>query len=571
MGAIAFFVVAGTIALSVALRWRNLALLRAVGATPGQVRRMIWLELAVLGAVAGLAAYLPGLWLANWALRGLAAHQLLPPSPHVWTSPLVVLIAAGAGIVFAEIAGVVSVRRVSRIRPAAALSEATVGPRLIHPVRLLLGLCALGGGAAMCILMTMITFSTNLIDTFAIFSGLLFLIAIALLGPVLVSLAELLVRFPLLLVSGVGGRLALADIRRRPRRMAAAVSAVALGVAFVGANYLIDVTQTHGAVVQGGERLVADAAVSAPGPGLAPAALPAIASQPGVSTAVGLTPTTVFVPYPGNDCQPGRGGHPRCAQRSAEPESGLGKPRPLRSGRHSAQQGHHRPQCRNRESRGHDSYLPGGRDPLPGQGGRDLLPVPRLRRRTRPGCAAGGGHLGSATLGEVLVRGAPGVAPVRLSSELAGLAARFPGLSVASRSVVNAQAQVSLAQQSYGKDLFLGTIVLLAAVALVNTLVMATVERRGALFLLRRVGATTRQLLSMTIWQTVILDLTGLILGAAAGAASVAVVSKQLAGTWMPYLTWPPMAVIGASVVGLTIIAILTPTLWLLTSPIRDE
>ena len=158
-----------------------------------------------------------------------------------------------------------------------------------------------------------------------------------------------------------------------------------------------------------------------------------------------------------------------------------------------------------------------------------------------------------------------------LSSELARLAARFPGLSVASRSVVNAQAQVYLAQQSYGNELFLGVIVLLAAVALVNTLVMATVERRGALFLLRRVGATTRQLLSMTIWQTVILDLTGIILGVAAGAASVVVVSKQLAGTWMPYLTWPPMAVIGVTVVGLTIIAILAPTLWLLAAPIRAE
>jgi putative ABC transport system permease protein len=79
--AIAFFVVAGTIALSVALRWRNLALLRAVGATPGQVRRMIWLELAVLGAVAGLAAYLPGLWLANWALRGLPRTSCSRPRP----------------------------------------------------------------------------------------------------------------------------------------------------------------------------------------------------------------------------------------------------------------------------------------------------------------------------------------------------------------------------------------------------------------------------------------------------------------------------------------------------------
>ena len=86
-----------------------------------------------------------------------------------------------------------------------------------------------------------------------------------------------------------------------------------------------------------------------------------------------------------------------------------------------------------------------------------------------------------------------------------------------------------------------------------------------------RVGATTRQLLSMTIWQTVILDLTGIILGAAAGAASVLVVSKQLADTWMPYLTWPPMAIIGATVIGLTILAILAPTLWLLTTPIRQE
>ena len=111
--------------------------------------------------------------------------------------------------------------------------------------------------------MMAVTFSTNLIDLFAILTGLLFLIAITLLGTVLVRLAELLVRFPLLLVSGAACCLALADIRRRPRRMAAAVSAVALGASFVGLNYLIDVTLTHGAVVQDGQRLVADAAVSA--------------------------------------------------------------------------------------------------------------------------------------------------------------------------------------------------------------------------------------------------------------------------------------------------------------------
>ena len=229
------------------------------------------------------------------------AHQLLPPSPHAWTSPLMLLVAAGAGIFVAEAAGMVSARRVSRIRPAAALVETTVEPRLIHPVRLLLGLGFLGGGGALCFLIVTVSFSVQLDLTLAIATGLSFLIAIALLGPVLVRIAELVLRLPLLLVSGVGGRLALADVRRRPRRLAAAVTAVALGVGFVSAEYLIDVTQTHGAVVQGGQRLVANVVVSAPGPGLAASALPAIASQPGVSEAIGLIPTTVFVPDPGND------------------------------------------------------------------------------------------------------------------------------------------------------------------------------------------------------------------------------------------------------------------------------
>ena len=164
-----FFVVAGTVALSVAMRWRNLALLRAVGSTPGQVGRMLALELAVLGILAGLVGYLPAVPLATWALRGLAAHQLLPPSPHAWTSPLVA--PQAQEYCSPEIAGFVSVRRVSRIRPAAALAEATVEPRLIRPVRLLLGLCTLGGGAAMCALMIAVSLSVQLETTFALVAG----------------------------------------------------------------------------------------------------------------------------------------------------------------------------------------------------------------------------------------------------------------------------------------------------------------------------------------------------------------------------------------------------------------
>jgi putative ABC transport system permease protein len=568
---IAFFVVAGTVALSVAMRWRNLALLRAVGATPGQVGHMISLELAVLGALAGLVGYLPAVWLAKWALRGLAGHQLLPPSPHAWTSPWVVSIAAGAGILVAEIAGFVSVRRVSRIRPAAALLEATVEPRLIHPLRLVLGLLALGGGAALCILMLVANLSVTLVDMFAIFTGLLFLTAVALLGPVLVRVAELLARLPVLLLSGVGGRLALADIRRRPRRIATAVSFVVFGVSFVGANYFINVTIAHGIVVEGRERLVADAAVSAPGPGLAPGALAAIAAEPGVTTAVGLTPTTVIIPDPGNDA----------AFSEAVTRGPLGDVLNLRVVSGSLEHFGPGDIALSKTVVGPislDTHVGDAITTYLADGTRYRAKVVAIYSHSLgfadalvPARAAGGGHFGSTSMAEVLVRGAPGVTPTTLSNELAGLSGRFAGLDVASRSVVNAQAQQYTNDENYENNGFLALIALLAIVALVNTLVMATVERRGAFGLLRRVGATTRQLLSMTMWETLIIAVTGVLLGVAVGAASAIVVSKSLADTWIPYLTWLPMVTIVAIALGLTFVAILAPTTWLLSSQVREE
>src|SRR5205085_9722125 len=56
---IAVFVVAGTMGLSIQQREREIALLRAVAATPGQIRRMIAWEAAIV-ALVGSAA---GIWL----------------------------------------------------------------------------------------------------------------------------------------------------------------------------------------------------------------------------------------------------------------------------------------------------------------------------------------------------------------------------------------------------------------------------------------------------------------------------------------------------------------------------
>jgi putative ABC transport system permease protein len=174
--------------------------------------------------------------------------------------------------------------------------------------------------------------------------------------------------------------------------------------------------------------------------------------------------------------------------------------------------------------------------------------------------AAAKDHLADAPVGDVLVRAAPGVTPRELANELQSLAARFPGLEVAPRSVVNAEEANSAAQNSYASNLLLGVLVLLLGVALVNTLVMAVIDRRESLHLLRRLGTTHRQMLTMTAWQAILLGMLGLVLGVAVGAPSLLVLTEAISGSWVPYLTWPPLLAIVAVVMTVIAVSTLGPT-----------
>ena len=568
---IALFVVAGTVALSVGQRRRTFALLRAVGATPGQVRRSIIGELLVLGVLAGAVAYLPGTWLASLAVRGMASHQLLPATMRAWTGPVVLPIAAGAGVVVAELAGLVAGRRAGRVNPAEALQEASVERRWPHPVRVVLGLGALGGGSALCVLTLSQSANPDQQLNLALLLLLAFLAAVALLAPVLVAAAELVLRLPLRALSRVGARLGLADARVRPRRIASAVATIALAVAFTGAVYFVDLGVGHVSVAQGRQRLLAAEVVTAPDPGLAPSAVAAVAAQPGVAGAVGLTPTTVIVPDAGNELAAGEAITPGSSPAGLLTtvldlkviSGSLNRfgPGDIALSQAIAGSG----DIGTRVGQTITTYLADGtayRARVSAIYFRSLGFADVLV----PASAAGGGHLGSGAVGQVLVRGTESGAGMAaaLGPRLAALAARYSGLSVTSRDVLNARAQQLTAQNSYANNLILATIGLLAAIALLNTLVMSTIEGHQSLRLLRRVGATTRQILSMTAWQTVFVSAIGLTFGAGAGAATLVAVTKALSGSWIPYLPWQPAFGIAGAVVVLTAIGTLAPTIALL-------
>jgi putative ABC transport system permease protein len=346
--------------------------------------------------------------------------------------------------------------------------------------------------------------------------------------------------------------------------MGAAAVAIALPVAYLGGVVVINATTAHVAVTQSSQRLAAAAVVSAPGPGLDPSVMPAIKQQPGVSAAVGLTPTTVYLvedSYPGNT-----------TAEAVTPGSLLAV---LRLAVTSGSLQHFGP-----GDIALSQAAVAGTNLRVGQTIMTYLAdgVPYLAKITAvfsrslgfadaliPAAAAGGGHLGASTLSQVLIGASPGTSPATLAAHTASLAARYPGLQVASRSVVNAQYEQNTSQDSYINNLLLSIIGLLVSVALVNTLALATLQRRKELAVLRRVGATASQLAAAAAWQAAGLTLIGVVLGIGALTATVTTVAEASTGSPMPSIPWPSVTVILGLVTLLTGLAILAPTIRMIT------
>jgi putative ABC transport system permease protein len=550
---IALFVVAGTVALSVSQRHRQFALLRAVGATPGQVRLAVLAELAALGVAGGVAGWLPGCWLAALAVHGMIGQDLLPPGAVTWLSPWLLFIAVISGVTIGALSGLLAARRAGRAAPADALRESAAERRWPHPVRTFLGLAALGGSAVLVVAITRSGDGTQEIGT-ALSLLLALLVTVALLGPLLAALVERLLAWPARL-SGVAGRLAMADVRAQPLRMASAILPVALSLSFAGTLFFLDSTLGHTATVQQGRRLTAAEVVTAPGPGVSPAGLAAIARQPGVSDAVGLTPAQITVTDPDLDTIAGEvvsgGSLPRVL--SLHVTAGrLSRLRPGQIAVSAVEAGRGNMGVHVGDTI--TAWLPDGA-PYRARVSAIYSRSFGLADVLIPAGAAAG-HLPSAQVGQILVQGTgPG--------SLAAVRDSYPGLQVASRQLVNEQDQRLQSQSDYLNNLILISIVLLAAVTVVNTLVMTTVDRRPALLLLRRVGATTGQLLRATAWQSALLAGTGIILGLAAGGVTLATMTRAITGNW-PYVPVPAAGAMIAVVLALTLAGTLGPTALLL-------
>ncbi|WP_155368298.1 FtsX-like permease family protein [Catellatospora vulcania] len=224
------FVVASTFALNVTARRRELGLLRTVGATPRQIRRIVLGEALLVGAAGGLAGALLGTVAAGPAGRLLVRWGLAEPGLQVRPQVLPVLIAVAVGIGVALVGAYAAGRRAAKVPPMAALREAAVEARAMGLGRWLLGggALALGGFLAA---RTGTAAADERVNA-ALFAAMALTAAAALLAPVLLPPLVRLVSWPLRGARGAGPMLVRAESLTAARRTAATAAPVIATVGF---------------------------------------------------------------------------------------------------------------------------------------------------------------------------------------------------------------------------------------------------------------------------------------------------------------------------------------------------
>ncbi|MEV0737066.1 FtsX-like permease family protein [Streptomyces sp. NPDC050549] len=225
------FIIANTFTMLVAQRTKELALLRAVGASRRQVTRSVLVEAFVVGAVAAVAGLVAGIGIGA-GLRALMGTigATVPDGPLIITSGTV-LSALAVGILITMLAAWLPGRRAAKIPPVAAMSSvhATATTKSLV-LRNTLGALFSGAGIAVVIAAT----SMNGSDGQAPMGigAVLLIIGVFILTPLL-SRPLIAAAAPLLRIFGISGKLARQNSVRNPRRTAATASALMIGLTLI--------------------------------------------------------------------------------------------------------------------------------------------------------------------------------------------------------------------------------------------------------------------------------------------------------------------------------------------------
>ena len=275
------FTIFNTFSIIVGQRTRELALLRVVGASRGQVLRSVLSEAAIVGFVSSAIGVGLGVAAAIGLRALLGGFGASLPSGSLTFEPRTAIVGLAVGTLVTVVSAIGPARNAVRIPPVAALTDrATDGAGSGPTRRRLLSGTAL---AILGVLLLGLGLSKPVVALVGVGAVCIF-VGVAMLAPAIARPLSGLLGRPLAALLGTPGWLGRENSMRSPSRTAQTASALMVGLALVSAMAVFGASYSESATSSVDQAISADLLISVNGSGQLSDSVPAAAAAvPGVT------------------------------------------------------------------------------------------------------------------------------------------------------------------------------------------------------------------------------------------------------------------------------------------------
>lgn len=542
----------------VAQRQRQIALLRAVGASRRQVLSSIVVESLVVGIAASAVGYAAGtglaLGLSSFVDADLAGLTILPVS---------VVIGLAVGVAVTVASAFVPAWRGSRVPPVAAMRGVSIDTSAGSSGRLALGLAVLAlGGVGLGLGVTgteLAGYSPIMISGAGIF---LVFLALVILGPIAARPAATVLGSPLPVLRGVVGRLAQQNAVRNPKRTSSTGAALMIGLGIVSLFLVInasvrssiddvvdnrftgDFVVDSGTGFQGGgfEGRVADEINDLPGVDAASGVRFGLAEIDGEVQGVGgVDPDTAFDLFDigvvaGDPSELDEDGL-AVFESAAESEGwSVGDTVPV-------------------------AFAETGEQRFTIEA---LLETQDLTGAFLMGKEAFDANLPDAGDNQIWVRLAEGASTGEVGAALERIVADYPSAEVQDLEEFKSATKAIFDPILLLVNVLLALTILIAMIGIVNTLILSVIERTREIGLTRAVGATRGQIRATIRWEALIIAVFGLVAALAVGVFFGWAIVSALTEQGLSQFRVPVAQLVAVTIVTalLTLLAAVLPAMW---------
>ncbi len=528
------FLIINTFSILVAQRSRELALLRAMGASKGQVNRSVLSEAFVVGLFGSTVGIGLGYLLAL-GLRALFTVIGLDLGSASFPLKLrTVLTSYAVGLIVTMIAAYLPARRAARIAPVAAMRDDVALGESSMRRRMLVGALAVAAGIALMAGGFLGSGGTGLL---MIGIGmLLVLIGVALMSPVLGRPIVGALGVVYERVYGTVGTLATQNSLRNPRRTAATASALMIGLTLVALMSILGSSAQASTDKAISDTLTADFVVSnAVGTPFSPAIAQQIRQINGVQTVAQFRQAVGSVD--GNQVFLGAV-DPADLMSTLHVDMSLGHMSSLANSAILV----------DKTTAGQHHYTPGDTVRLRLQAGVQKLTVagvftasaavPANYLVTLDTLKRGGLKPADSLL---FVTERPGANTAGIHAQIAKTLKNLPTVTLKDQQQFAAEQANQINTVLYIIYALLGLAVIIAVLGIINTLALSVIERTREVGLLRAVGLSRRQLRRMVRLESVTIAVLGAVLGVLMGIAFGIALQRAIADQGIDVLAIPAL------------------------------